>query len=1147
VANDREDDALAETVTPEPALGATLPASMHGETQSASVVGNMAGATELPIVEATSYDLGAELGRGGMGRVLVAKDRRLDRILAIKVSRSKDPTSRTRFAREALLTARLQHPSIVPVHEAGTWATSGEPFYAMKMVDGRSLEALIAKTTTLDERLALVPNVIAVVDALAFAHAKRIIHRDLKPSNVIVGDYGETIVIDWGLAKELDDERELPGPYRASGGGETVEGSAMGTPPYMSPEQADGERVDERADVYGLGAMLYHVLCGEPPYRGSDAGAVMAQVLAGPPAPLAERMPGIPRDLLTIIDKAMARDKAERYPNAGPLGEDLKRFFRGQLVAAHAYSTWELVARWLRKHRTIVSVIALAVLVLVLGGVVSVTRIMSERNAANVASAKATASAHRLVIETGRSELELGHHAKAAAALAQAYAAGDRDPATRLMLAAAMRPLDAEVARYDAGMRVELLAFTADGSALVAMGDRAMVWDVASGKSQVLDIGQARPTDVAVFGTRAAVALGDGTAKVFDTKTGRLLVELEGVHEHVRRVRFSPDGTRIVTSSGVGGVVALWNAADGTLIAQRDLGEAAMTFVTGEELLRVDTDGTFTTDVIADPRERELAITRFKSGFEPRVAFFPDGRFVTAARSGQIVIWSPAGEPLGLLVAPSGHVISELGVSAERIAIGGNGFAMLFSRYYTKDGWVPLGSRRPGRIAQPLAVDPEQSISGIAISDRLLALGDDRAVRTFDAFGGSQLATRPSEGQVHTLVFAGEARLVSVGTARVAEISDAHGDPVWRLEGAMHTAAIARNRLATAGFGNEIRIWNLDAEPARAIAHNPTPTVPSFAPDGRLALVDEGRVRLGAATFGEEVHAVTFMSDAQTILTTHGDWRPRLWRTDGTLVRALERGSSSYSQIASLPGGTRWIATSPPGALRAVLQIWDLASGKLVEKLNAHPSKFAPTTGGSRYATFGGDDVAIWDAATNVQVARFDIASHYAALSPDGARIAIGKHDGATELYDIATKQLVTTLAGHVAEVTYIDYTAAHIVTASADGTARIWTGDHSITLAGHRGEITCVRLSPDGTLVATGGDDGTLRIWDVRDGRQLLAYDNGAEVFAVGFSPASDAAYATTTTDPAIMRGGGRVALWRLDYESRTAADVQRVIDATR
>ena len=347
---------------------ATLPANVAGDATLPATVASTArgmgfdGTMALPRVEASSYELREQLGAGGMGKVVVARDRRLGRLLAIKVAQTSDPSLRTRFTREAVLTARLQHPSIIPVHEAGIWSGE-EPFYAMKLVAGSSLARLIARTQSLDERLALIPNVIAVVDALAYAHAQRVIHRDLKPDNVIVGEFGETIVIDWGLAKELDvDEPDEPDgtPYRKVDAGATVEGAAMGTPPYMAPEQAAGERVDERADVYGLGAMLYHVLSGVAPYKGKTADEVMEQVLAGPPLALAARQTGIPKDLLAIVDKAMARAPADRYANAKFLAEDLKRFERGQLVAAHVYSRRELIRRWLVKHRTTLVVVAAA-------------------------------------------------------------------------------------------------------------------------------------------------------------------------------------------------------------------------------------------------------------------------------------------------------------------------------------------------------------------------------------------------------------------------------------------------------------------------------------------------------------------------------------------------------------------------------------------------------------------------------------------------------------------------------------------------------------------------------------------------------------------------------------------------------------------
>ncbi|MBL0220175.1 MAG: protein kinase [Myxococcales bacterium] len=284
-----------------------------------------------------------------------------------------------RFERELALTSRLQHPAIVSIHDAGTW-TNGEPFYVMRLVTGESLDRVIARHATFTERLALLPHAIAAVDAIAYAHARRVIHRDLKPANILVGEFGETVVIDWGLAKELRDEAEPPtlGDGLASAG-ETELGAVLGTPAFMAPEQAHGEAVDERADVYALGAVLYATFSGVAPYVGSSTAAILASVVSEAPTPIRELVPAVPPDLATIIETAMARDPGQRYATAGELAAELKRFQHGQLVAAHRYTRAERLWRWIRKHRTaaIVGVAAL-VLVGIVGGV-SLRRVFVEQ------------------------------------------------------------------------------------------------------------------------------------------------------------------------------------------------------------------------------------------------------------------------------------------------------------------------------------------------------------------------------------------------------------------------------------------------------------------------------------------------------------------------------------------------------------------------------------------------------------------------------------------------------------------------------------------------------------------------------------------------------------------------------------------------
>jgi tetratricopeptide (TPR) repeat protein/tRNA A-37 threonylcarbamoyl transferase component Bud32 len=343
----------------------------------------------LSRIDAEHYALGQEIARGGMGRIFRARDRRLGRDIAIKetFSRSGD----ARLEREARITGRLQHPSIVQVHEAGVWPT-GEPFFAMQLVSGRSLDDAIVAAKTLEERLALVPNALAVADAIAYAHSKGVIHRDLKPRNVLVGEFGETVVIDWGLAKDLS--ATVPEPSESSDGadsadGQTAVGAVIGTPAYMPPEQALGEVVDQRADVYALGAILYHVLSGRPPITGTARDAVLATVVAGGVAPLASAQQGVPADLLAIVAKAMAFEPADRYADARDLAQDLRKFQTGQLVGARRYAWPHLVARWLRRHRTAVAVAAVAIVVLAVVGAVSLRTIVAAERTAQTERADA--------------------------------------------------------------------------------------------------------------------------------------------------------------------------------------------------------------------------------------------------------------------------------------------------------------------------------------------------------------------------------------------------------------------------------------------------------------------------------------------------------------------------------------------------------------------------------------------------------------------------------------------------------------------------------------------------------------------------------------------------------------------------------------
>ena len=332
------------------------------------------------------FEAVGELGRGGMGRVDDAYDRALGRPVAIKHMLSTSAVALGRFEREARITARLEHPGIVPIHDAGR-GPDGTPYYVMRRVDGQPLDATIG--TKLAERLALIPNVLAACDAVAFAHARGIVHRDIKPTNILIGPFGETLVIDWGLAREIGETDDGPAVVEPSDPQLTVAGTVAGTPGFMAPEQARGEAVDARADVFALGATLFYVLSGELPY-GSASATEMVDLAGAGRTPNWRVIPSdVPPELRAIAVKAMASEASERYPDAGALAADLRQFITGNLVGAYDYGPVARFVRFVRRHRAAVAVALVSAIVVGVIAVLSIRRILAERDDATTARALA--------------------------------------------------------------------------------------------------------------------------------------------------------------------------------------------------------------------------------------------------------------------------------------------------------------------------------------------------------------------------------------------------------------------------------------------------------------------------------------------------------------------------------------------------------------------------------------------------------------------------------------------------------------------------------------------------------------------------------------------------------------------------------------
>jgi len=284
-----------------------------------------------PEFETSRYAVVEEIGRGGMGTVYRAFDDDLKRDVALKVPNGFGDTGVARRLQiETAVLAGLEHPGIVPIHDAGRLA-DGRIFYVMKLVRGRTLQDYLASRPDLDDRLGVFER---ICEPVAFAHSRGVVHRDLKPDNVMLGPFGEVLVMDWGAAASI------PGVQGSTSGPPPAPSGVLGTRGFMAPEQVEGSSLDARSDVYALGAMLYLMLTGTMPGEPGSTGE------------------SLPAALRSICERATAGQAAERYADVTALVTDVRRYRAGQAVAAHRETLVERALRLARTHRTALLLIA---------------------------------------------------------------------------------------------------------------------------------------------------------------------------------------------------------------------------------------------------------------------------------------------------------------------------------------------------------------------------------------------------------------------------------------------------------------------------------------------------------------------------------------------------------------------------------------------------------------------------------------------------------------------------------------------------------------------------------------------------------------------------------------------------------------------
>jgi WD40 repeat protein/tRNA A-37 threonylcarbamoyl transferase component Bud32 len=1000
------------------------------------------------------YDVEGILGRGGMGIVYRARHQKLNRIVALKMLVAgpyASPQEVARFVRESQAVAELQHPNIVQVHDVGD--LDGRPYFTMEFVEGGSLAQALAGAPQAARYAARL--VATLAGAVHLAHIKGIIHRDLKPANILLARDGSPKIADFGLARHVDGD---PGLTRSD--------ARVGTPSYMAPEQALGKlgTVGLSVDIYALGAILYEMLTGRPPFRAETAIETERQVITVEAAPPSRLNTNVPRDLETICLKCLHKDPSRRYSTAVELADDLDRFLAGQPVQARPVGLMERVYRWGTRHRGAVAALlgfASLLSLIVVGSLWAAAHFRKlAREKGDLADQKG-----RLAVEKEREREKAVVAEKREAGLRRQSETQGKELRRNLYLTemnlagqAAYLPsglgrVNELLARWGQerpdlrnwewyflnslchrclvtwtghAQGVHNVAWNKSGARLASAGaDRIVcIWNASDERPPLRLIGHGREVLEVAWSPdskRLATASWDGTVRIWDTTTGTEIFRFPGHTAEVFSVAWSPDGNWIA-SGGNDRSIRIWNAVDGTSRVILNGHEGTVTSLDwSPDSLRLASSARDTTvrvwDVAAGTTMHTLTA---HNNWVNHVTWSADGaRLASASNDRTLRIWDPdKGQELLRL---SGH---QQGVSS--VAWSPDGAHLASS---SDDQTVKVWDAATGTEEFSLRghAAPLTTVAWNPKGNQIASAGYDRMIKIWDASAGPETpALKYHESPIQSLAWCqrDSALCASADAAGYIKIWDTARHTVrrtWRADShqvrsvCWHPAGI---RLAAASGNGAIRIWNVasENEPVVLDGHDGVVTSVAWSPDGR---------RLASGGFDRTI---------------------RIWdSTTGNIVRVIKNHQHSVYTVAWSPNGQRLASASGDRTAK----IWDVATGEEVLCYRGHPSEVVTV-----------------------------------AWNPDGTTLASAGYDQTVHLWNAATAQRTATLRGHSTHVAQVVWKpdGTRLASAGRDGTVKIWdtaTGREALTLESHTSQVNAVAWSPDGMIMASAGEDQQIHIHD--------------------------------------------------------------------